>query len=213
MRPSEPRTSPASRSPTGYGIELLRSLRAASSFADPRRTRGRSRAAPSAIPASLHQRRRAHADSPALTGAAVPSRDRCIFCRIAAGTAPSHPVREDAQTLAFMDLSPLATGHVLVIPKPHWENLFEIPAPALAAVMDAAKRVAHAIRATIAPPGLGVYQVNGRAAGQTVFHYHVHLIPRHRGISLDLHGRRQAERSELDRVAQWIRTGLEPTAG
>ena len=142
-----------------------------------------------------------------------PSREGCIFCRIVAGRARSHPVWEDADTLAFMDLAPLADGHVLVIPKPHWENVFETPAPALGAVMATAKRVAHAIRATIAPPGLGVYQVNGRAAGQTVFHYHVHLIPRYEGISLDLHGRRRAERAELDRVAERIRGGLEAPAG
>ena len=143
----------------------------------------------------------------------APTRDHCIFCRIVAGTARSHPVWEDSDTLAFMDLAPLATGHVLVIPKPHWENVFETPAPALGAVMDTAKRVAHAIRATIAPPGLGVYQVNGRAAGQTVFHYHVHLIPRHGGVSLDLHGRRRADRDELDRVANLIRSGLDAPGG
>ena len=142
-----------------------------------------------------------------------PSREDCIFCRIVAGRARSHPVWEDADTLAFMDLAPLAAGHVLVIPKPHWENVFETPAPALGAVMATAKRVAHAIRATIAPAGLGVYQVNGRAAGQTVFHYHVHLIPRYEGISLDLHGRRRADRAELDRVAEQIRGGLEAPAG
>ena len=138
----------------------------------------------------------------------MPAMDNCIFCRIVAGTARSHPVWDDGETLAFMDLSPLAAGHVLVIPKPHWENLFETPAPALGAVMDTAKRVAHAIRATIAPPGLGLYQVNGRAAGQTVFHYHVHLIPRHEGISLELHGRRRADRADLERVAERIRAGL-----
>ena len=141
----------------------------------------------------------------------MPIREHCIFCRIVAGTARSHPVWDDPDTLAFMDLAPLATGHVLVIPKPHWENVFDTPAPALGAVMDTAKRVAHAIRATIAPPGLGIYQVNGHAAGQTVFHYHVHLIPRYDGISLDLHGRRRAERDELDRVAGRIRAGLEVT--
>ena len=144
---------------------------------------------------------------------ARPIRKDCIFCRIVAGDARSHPVWEDADTLAFLDLAPLSTGHVLVIPKPHWENLFEMPAPALGTVMATAKRVAHAIRATIAPPGLGVYQVNGRAAGQTVFHYHVHLIPRYEGISLELHGRRRADRSELDRVAERIRGGLDAPDG
>ena len=143
----------------------------------------------------------------------MPIREHCIFCRIVAGTARSHPVWDDPDTLAFMDLAPLATGHVLVIPKPHWENLFETPAPALGAVMDTAKQVAHAIRATIAPPGLGVYQVNGRAAGQTVFHYHVHLIPRYDGISLDLHGRRRADRDELERVAGRLRAELDGAGG
>ena len=139
-------------------------------------------------------------------------RDDCIFCRIVSGTARSHPVFEDEDTLAFMDLYPLSRGHVLVIPKPHWENLFETPAPALAAVMATAKRVAHAIRTTIAPPGLGVYQVNGRAAGQTVFHYHVHLIPRHGGVSLDIHGRRRADRDSLAEAARQIRSGLDDAA-
>ena len=139
----------------------------------------------------------------------APTREHCIFCRIVAGAARSHPVWDDADTLAFMDLNPLASGHVLVIPKPHWENLFETPAPALGTVMDTVKRVAHAIRATIAPPGLGVYQVNGRAAGQSVFHYHVHLIPRYEGVSLDLHGHRRADRDELDKVAERIRGGLD----
>ena len=143
----------------------------------------------------------------------MPIPGNCIFCRIVAGTARSHPVWDDADTLAFMDLNPLASGHVLVIPKPHWENLFETPAPALNAVMDTAKRVAQAIRASIAPPGLGVYQVNGRAAGQTVFHYHVHLIPRYEGVSLELHGRRRADRDELDRVAAQIRGRLDAPGG
>ena len=142
-----------------------------------------------------------------------PSPGNCIFCRIVAGAARSHPVWDDPDTLAFMDISPLSTGHVLVIPKPHWENVFDTPAPALGAVMDTAKRVAQAIRTAIAPPGLGVYQVNGRAAGQTVFHYHVHLIPRYEGISLELHGRRRADRAELDRVAERIRGGLDAPAG
>ena len=138
----------------------------------------------------------------------MPTRSHCIFCRIVAGTARSHPVWEGPDTLAFMDLNPLAAGHVLVITKRHWENVFETPVSALAAVMDTTKRVAHAIRATIAPPGLGIYQVNGRAAGQTVFHYHVHLIPRYDGVSLDLHGRHRGDRGELDRIAARIRAGI-----
>lgn len=141
---------------------------------------------------------------------ALPHKDGCIFCRIVAGTARSHVVYGDEHTLAFMDIAPLSPGHVLVIPKPHWENLYEMPAPNLAAVMETARRVAHALRRTIAPPGLGVYQLNGSEAGQTVFHYHVHLIPREGGVSLDVHGRGRADRDELEQIAGVIRAGLDP---
>lgn len=103
----------------------------------------------------------------------------CIFCRIVAGTIPSSRVHEDEATLAFMDIGQVNPGHVLVALKAHAENLFALDEAQAAAVGRACARLARAIRSAFAPEGLSVYQANGAAAGQTVLHYHVHLLPRH----------------------------------
>ena len=132
----------------------------------------------------------------------------CIFCAIAAGTAPGHRIAEDDRVLAFLDLFPAARGHTLIVPRAHAENLFEVGEEDLAAVAVTSRRIARAIRRALAPDGLGVFQLNGAAAGQTVFHYHMHLIPRWAGTPLALHGRRRAEDSELAPVAEEIRKAL-----
>ena len=103
----------------------------------------------------------------------------CVFCKIMAKQIPASVVHEDEHTLAFMDLGQVNPGHVLVAVKAHAENLYELSDAQAGAVFRAARRVAQAIRAVFAPPGLSVYQANGKAAGQTVFHLHVHLVPRH----------------------------------
>jgi histidine triad (HIT) family protein len=121
----------------------------------------------------------------------------CIFCSIVSGEAPCHRVAEDELTIVFMDLFPVADGHTLVVTKEHFTNLYEATPEAMAAVGAMAKRVADALRAELAPDGLSVYQANGEAAGQTVFHYHLHLMPRSQGSALSLHGRRQGESALL----------------
>jgi len=136
----------------------------------------------------------------------VPS---CIFCRIAAGEAPAAKVYEDDFALAFLDLFPVAEGHMLVIPKAHYENLFEAGEASLAAVWRAARRVARAMRKALAPDGMMVFQLNGAAAGQTVFHYHAHLVPRAAGSELRLHGREKADAGRLDALAARIAAALE----
>lgn len=110
----------------------------------------------------------------------------CVFCRIVAGQIPSTRVYEDEQVLAFMDIGQVNPGHVLVALKKHAENLFALEDSAAAAVGRASARIARAIREAFAPEGLSVYQANGKAAGQTVFHYHVHLLPRHAGDGMEL---------------------------
>ena len=110
----------------------------------------------------------------------------CVFCRIVAGQIPSTRVYEDGLTLAFMDIGQVNPGHVLVAVKPHAENLYALDDSQAAAVQRTAARVARAIRDAFAPAGLSVYQANGRAAGQTVFHYHVHLVPRYEGDGMAL---------------------------
>jgi histidine triad (HIT) family protein len=133
----------------------------------------------------------------------------CIFCQIADGRAPCHSVYRDPHVIVFMDIFPVAAGHALVVTREHFENLFEATPEALAAVATAARRVARAIRSELAPAGLGVYQLNGAAAGQTVFHYHMHLIPRRRGDPGRLHGRGRGDAHELAAVAERLRRAVE----
>src|SRR4029434_8876208 len=110
----------------------------------------------------------------------------CVFCRIVARQIPATVVHEDEHTLAFMDLGQVNPGHVLVTVKAHAENLYALSEAQAAAVLPVAARLGRAIRDAVQPAGLSVYQANGKAAGQTVFHYHVHLVPRHDGDGMAL---------------------------
>jgi histidine triad (HIT) family protein len=132
----------------------------------------------------------------------------CIFCRIVRGEAPAHRVFEDEHTLAFMDLFPVARGHTLVIPKTHSDDLLEGDVEELSVLMRNSQRIARAMKSELGPDGIGVYQLNGAAAGQTVFHYHMHLVPRMQGDALTLHGRVRGEDSELEAAADTLRAGL-----
>ena len=100
-----------------------------------------------------------------------------VFAKILRDEMPSHRVYEDEQTLAFMDIMPVSKGHTLVIPKTKGENIFDVDAESLSAVIKTTKRVAEAIKKALEPSGMIVTQLNGAKAGQTVFHYHMHIIP------------------------------------
>lgn len=112
--------------------------------------------------------------------------DNCVFCKIVAKQIPAALVHEDEDTLAFMDIGQVNPGHVLVAVKRHAENIFALDDAQAAALFRSAAKVARAIRAAFQPEGLSVYQANGKAAGQTVFHLHVHLVPRHEGDGMEL---------------------------
>ena len=102
----------------------------------------------------------------------------CIFCKIAAGEIPCTKVYEDNQVLAFMDIMPLNRGHLLVIPKEHYENILEIDCELYGRLAALICTIAKAVQGAIAPDGLNVMQLNGAAANQVVPHLHVHLVPR-----------------------------------
>lgn len=108
----------------------------------------------------------------------------CIFCRIVAGESPCETIFEDAATLAFMDINPVHDGHCLVIPKAHHADLFDMPPELLGRVAAVAAKVAHAVDAELRPAGLNLLQANGAAAGQSVFHLHIHVLPRRTGDGL-----------------------------
>lgn len=103
--------------------------------------------------------------------------DTCIFCRIAAGEIPSKTVYEDEEFRAILDISPASKGHVLILPKAHAADLWELPEETAAHVMVVAKKLAGAMKKSLALPALKIVQNNGALAGQTVMHYHMHLIP------------------------------------
>ena len=132
----------------------------------------------------------------------------CIFCAIVAGTAPSERVYEDERVLSFMDIQPVGDGHLLIVPKAHFESLLEADEPSLLAVMRVSRRLAHALERALAPDGIAVHQLNGAAAGQTVFHYHMHLIPRRLGTQLEVHSRVRGDDAELRRMAERLRSAL-----
>ena len=110
----------------------------------------------------------------------------CVFCKIVAGQIPSTRVHEDEHTLAFMDIGQVNPGHVLVAVKQHAANVFELEEAQAEAIARAIVRISRALKKAFEPEGLSVYQANGKAAGQTVFHYHVHLLPRHAGDGMEL---------------------------
>ena len=103
----------------------------------------------------------------------------CIFCKIVRDEIPTGFVARDEKALAFMDIAPARKGHVLVIPKRHFESMVELPQEDLDAVIRLVKRVSLAIKEAVRPPGFSIVQLNGAASGQTVFHVHFHIIPRH----------------------------------
>ena len=108
----------------------------------------------------------------------------CIFCRIAAGTAACEEIYRDDATMAFMDINPANDGHCLVIPKAHFENVFDLPPALFGTVASTASKVAHAVNEVLRPGGISLVQANGAAAGQSVLHVHIHVLPRRAGDNL-----------------------------
>ncbi|HEX3077707.1 MAG TPA: HIT family protein [Lachnospiraceae bacterium] len=106
-------------------------------------------------------------------------KDNCIFCKIAAGEIPSYTIYEDDDFKAFMDIAPASKGHTVLIPKEHADNLFELSEETASKVLPIAAKVAKALKAELGCDGLNLLQNNGETAGQTVFHFHMHLIPRY----------------------------------
>jgi histidine triad (HIT) family protein len=138
------------------------------------------------------------------------SAGNCIFCAIVEGRAPAEIVYEDETTLAFMDINPANRGHTLIIPRQHAMDLSDIGQEAAAAVMRTAVHVAGAIRECLSPDGLNLFHASGRAAFQSVFHFHVHIVPRWWGDALMLPWRpTRGDPSAIRSVAAQIREHLQ----
>ena len=107
-------------------------------------------------------------------------KDNCIFCKIINGEIPSHVLYEDEQFKVILDVNPATKGHALILPKEHYANLYELPEETAADAMKLAQRMMRKMTEKLDCDGFNIVQNNGEAAGQTVFHFHMHLIPRYK---------------------------------
>lgn len=134
----------------------------------------------------------------------------CIFCKIVAGEIPSFKLYEDEHTLAFMDINPANRGHALTIPKAHTPNLFEAPDEILASAVATARKVAKAVQKTVNPDGINLVQANGPGAAQSVFHLHLHVVPRFTDDNLKLNwGIKPGDMDEIKALSGQIAANIE----
>jgi histidine triad (HIT) family protein len=132
--------------------------------------------------------------------------DDCIFCGIVAGNIPGQVIDSDEHTVAFMDINPATRGHALVVPRAHAEDLLDVSDSDLERTMVAARRLARKMEATLRPDGFNILNACRPAAWQTVFHYHLHVIPRYEDDPLELPWiPRGAPEDEIAAIAERIR--------
>lgn len=132
----------------------------------------------------------------------------CIFCKIIAGDIPSRTVYEDDDYKAILDVSPASRGHVIILPKYHAADIFELPDDKAAGVMPVAKKIAAAQMKVFSCDGVNILQNNGEAAGQTVFHLHVHVIPRYENDEVNIKWKPNPD-MELDSVYDALKNQLQ----
>lgn len=138
----------------------------------------------------------------------------CIFCQIIEGAVPSAKIYEDEHVYAFMDIMPVTKGHVLLIPKKHIENIYDFSAEEAANLFAAAPKIANVLKDEFRPAGMNLLQNNGAPAGQSVFHYHLHFIPRYDetdGFDLSTWESKQREFTpdKIQELAEGIRAKLD----
>ncbi len=133
----------------------------------------------------------------------------CLFCKIIVGEIPCFKLYEDTETLAFMDINPANEGHALVIPKEHARDVHSVSDRAITSTVTTAKKIAAAINKTLNPDGLNLLQCNGLAAAQSVFHFHMHVLPRREGDELKLNwGLIPGDMDAIAELAERIRANL-----
>ena len=135
--------------------------------------------------------------------------ENCIFCKIARKEAEANIVYEDAEIVAFMDIRPVTEGHTLIIPKKHYVDIFDVPEELLEASYKVTKKIAIAVKKATKADGISIVQQNGKAAGQDIFHIHVHVIPRFEGRKIPhFNELNVASRESLKRMAEEIKGSL-----
>lgn len=134
--------------------------------------------------------------------------NECIFCKIVAGTLPSHKIYENDKVLVFLDIAPVHPGHILVIPKEHFANLEEIPSDLLGDVIKVVKKIGLALKKGMGYDGYNIQENNDPIAGQIVPHIHFHIIPRIKGDDLKLWSQKEYKDGEAQEVLEKIKNFL-----
>jgi histidine triad (HIT) family protein len=133
----------------------------------------------------------------------------CIFCKIVQKQATSSIIYEDEAVMVFLDIRPLNLGHTLIIPKTHYVDIFDIPPELLSRIYRVSKQIALVVKKATNADGISIIQQNGKAAGQDIFHLHVHVIPRFEGQKLQSFSElREVDRASLDEMAEKIKQQL-----
>jgi histidine triad (HIT) family protein len=122
--------------------------------------------------------------------------ETCVFCKIVGKEVPASVAYEDEKVIAFMSIQPINVGHTLVVPKKHYENIYEIPEDEIAYLYRIVKKLSHAVQKAVNADGVRTIQNNGKAADQVIFHMHVHIIP----MSKDRSWRHRPENRSLDEL-------------
>ncbi len=133
--------------------------------------------------------------------------ENCIFCKIAKGEIPSEKIYEDEIALAFLDINPVNLGHTLIVPKKHFNNIYDVDENTLAYIMKIAQKVSIALK-KIGADGVNVTMNNDKDAGQVIFHLHIHVIPRLKGDALPLWPGRKPKDGEIKETAKKIISAL-----
>ena len=133
----------------------------------------------------------------------------CIFCKIVKGDIPCQKIYENDKVFAFLDIMPIHKGHTLVIPKEHHETLLDMPDDTLAELAKVAKKVSKAVKKATGADGFNIGQNNGAAAGQAVFHFHLHVIPRFNGDGLKNWPHTKVPDEDMKQIHEDIKNSLE----
>ena len=128
----------------------------------------------------------------------------CIFCKIVNGEIPSEKIYENKDVLAFLDANPVTKGHLLIIPKKHYENIFDIPKDILKENMEVAQRMSFLLKEKLGAEGINLFNNNNKIARQEVPHYHIHLVPRYKDDGLDFQFKSDYKELNLDEIKNKI---------
>jgi len=134
--------------------------------------------------------------------------NECVFCKIISGEIPANIVYENGKVLAFLDINPINRGHTLIAPKKHYEAIYDITEDYLKEVAVAAKKISRAIKRGLRAEGINILHASGEAAQQSVFHFHIHLVPRYKDDGLNAWPKGEYKEENPAKVAEEIRRAL-----